>query len=130
MLDFDLASIYGVETKSLNRAVKRNADRFPERFYVSSHSPGVRLFDIAKCDVKAEELIANCDIKMPAAAGVGRGLTPLLSTAHWLSCIRHDDPRENIGAPRRVQNQAQSDLRQAAERRLPLWLARSWPRRA
>jgi hypothetical protein len=48
------------------------------------------------------KLIASCDIKMPAAAGVGRGLTPLLSTARWLSCIRHDDPRENIGAPRRV----------------------------
>jgi hypothetical protein len=32
MLDFDLARIYGVETKSLNRAVKRNADRFPKDF--------------------------------------------------------------------------------------------------
>jgi hypothetical protein len=32
MLDSDLASIYGVETKSLNRAVKRNADRFPKDF--------------------------------------------------------------------------------------------------
>jgi len=30
MLDFDLARVYGVETKSLNRAVKRNADRFPK----------------------------------------------------------------------------------------------------
>jgi hypothetical protein len=32
MLDSDLASIYGVETKSLNRAVKRNAERFPGDF--------------------------------------------------------------------------------------------------
>ena len=32
MLDSDLAPIYGVETKALNRAVKRNADRFPEDF--------------------------------------------------------------------------------------------------
>jgi phage regulator Rha-like protein len=32
MLDSDLASIYGVETKSLNRAVKRNRDRFPKDF--------------------------------------------------------------------------------------------------
>jgi ORF6N domain len=32
MLDSDLAQIYGVETKSLNRAVKRNADRFPKDF--------------------------------------------------------------------------------------------------
>jgi hypothetical protein len=32
MLDSDLAQIYGVETKSLNRAVKRNAERFPKDF--------------------------------------------------------------------------------------------------
>ena len=32
MLDRDLAEIYGVETKALNRAVKRNASRFPSDF--------------------------------------------------------------------------------------------------
>ena len=32
MLDTDLAEIYGVETKYLNRAVKRNIERFPEDF--------------------------------------------------------------------------------------------------
>jgi len=32
LLDRDLATLYGVETKALNQAVKRNADRFPERY--------------------------------------------------------------------------------------------------
>ncbi len=32
MLDRDLAQLYGVETKALNRAVKRNIMRFPEKF--------------------------------------------------------------------------------------------------
>ena len=32
MLDTDLAELYRVPTKSLNLAVKRNADRFPEDF--------------------------------------------------------------------------------------------------
>jgi len=32
MLDADLAAIYGVTTKSLNQAVKRNLDRFPPDF--------------------------------------------------------------------------------------------------
>jgi hypothetical protein len=32
MLDSDLASIYSGETKALNRAVKRNRDRFPKDF--------------------------------------------------------------------------------------------------
>jgi hypothetical protein len=32
MLDSDLANLYDVETKALNRAVKRNAERFPNDF--------------------------------------------------------------------------------------------------
>ncbi len=32
MLDMDLASLYGVQTKVLNQAVKRNSERFPEDF--------------------------------------------------------------------------------------------------
>jgi hypothetical protein len=32
MLDSDLASIYGVETRVLNQAVRRNIERFPEDF--------------------------------------------------------------------------------------------------
>ncbi len=31
-LDFDLAELYQVETRALNQAVKRNADRLPEDF--------------------------------------------------------------------------------------------------
>ena len=32
LLDADLAELYGVETKTLNRAVKRHRDRFPPDF--------------------------------------------------------------------------------------------------
>ena len=32
MLDSDLAALYGVETKNLNKAVQRNLDRFPSDF--------------------------------------------------------------------------------------------------
>ena len=32
MLDRDLAELYGVETRALNQAVRRNIDRFPEDF--------------------------------------------------------------------------------------------------
>ena len=32
MFDTDLAELYAVETKALNKAVKRNRDRFPEDF--------------------------------------------------------------------------------------------------
>ncbi len=32
MLDFDLAEMYGAETKRLNQAVRRNSERFPQDF--------------------------------------------------------------------------------------------------
>ena len=34
MLDSDLAKLYGVDTKTLNRAVKRNLERFPSDFLI------------------------------------------------------------------------------------------------
>lgn len=34
MLDADIAELYGVETKMLVRAVKRNIDRFPADFMI------------------------------------------------------------------------------------------------
>ena len=33
LLDRDLATLYEVETKYINRAVKRNPNRFPDEFY-------------------------------------------------------------------------------------------------
>jgi hypothetical protein len=35
MLDRDLAELYGVETRVLNQAVRRNIERFPEDFMIS-----------------------------------------------------------------------------------------------
>ncbi|MBI3591567.1 MAG: ORF6N domain-containing protein [Candidatus Melainabacteria bacterium] len=35
MLDKDLAELYGVKTKALNQAVKRNIERFPEDFVLN-----------------------------------------------------------------------------------------------
>ncbi len=49
MIDSDLAKLYGVKTKRLNEAVKRNIKRFPEDF----------MFQLT--DEKQSELVANCD---------------------------------------------------------------------
>jgi hypothetical protein len=48
MLDDDLAALYGVETKALVRAVKRNADRFPGdfMFQLNRHE-----FDNLRCQI-------------------------------------------------------------------------------
>jgi hypothetical protein len=38
IVDSELAAIYGVETRTLNQAVKRNIERFPEDFMFQSRS--------------------------------------------------------------------------------------------
>ncbi len=45
LLDSDLADLYGIETKNLNKAVKRNLSRFPQDFMfqlTSDESTGLR----------------------------------------------------------------------------------------
>jgi len=54
MLDRDLAEMYGVETKVLNQAVKRNIQRFPERFYF-------QLSDEEFKDWKSQFVTSNSD---------------------------------------------------------------------
>jgi len=49
MLDSDLAAIYGVTTKVLNQAVKRNIKRFPADFR----------FQLTKAE--RDEVVTNCD---------------------------------------------------------------------
>ncbi len=49
MIDADLAELYGVSTKALNQAVKRNSLRFPEDF----------MFQLSS-DEK-QEVVTNCD---------------------------------------------------------------------
>jgi hypothetical protein len=49
ILDKDLAAIYGVETRALNQAVKRNAERFPQDFrfpLTAEESRGLRSQDV------------------------------------------------------------------------------------
>jgi phage regulator Rha-like protein len=49
MLDSDLAELYGVTTKMLNQAVKRNASRFPKDF----------MFQLT--ETEKSEVVTNCD---------------------------------------------------------------------
>jgi hypothetical protein len=49
MLDADLAELYGVETRALNQAVKRNSERFPDDF----------MFRLTAAE--KSEVVTNCD---------------------------------------------------------------------
>jgi hypothetical protein len=52
MLDSDLASLYGVTTSSLNQAVERNRERFPEDFMFRLEKEDAEFLRFTKCDVK------------------------------------------------------------------------------
>ena len=49
MIDADLAELYGVSTKVLNQAVKRNQERFPDEF----------MFHLTP--EERDEVVTNCD---------------------------------------------------------------------
>ena len=49
ILDADLAEVYGVTTKALNQAVKRNADRFPADF------------SFLLTDLEKAKVVTDCD---------------------------------------------------------------------
>jgi len=49
MFDFDLAEMYGIETRILKQQVRRNMERFPEDF----------MFELSNTEWK--EVITNCD---------------------------------------------------------------------
>jgi len=49
IIDFDLAGLYGVETRRLNEQVKRNSDRFPDDF-VFQLTEEEKAKVIAECD--------------------------------------------------------------------------------
>ena len=79
MIDRDLAELYGVETKRLNEAVKRNIERFPERFR----------FQLTKEEMA--ELVANCDRFNSLKHST------VLSNVHYVGSIK--DPNGGYGYP-------------------------------
>ena len=78
MLDFDLAILYGLETRSLKQQVKRNQERFPIDF----------MFQLTK--IEWAELITNCDkfpekirhYPLPPLAFTEQGVAMLSSVLH------------------------------------------------
>ncbi len=74
MLDFDLAKLYEVETKILNQAVKRNKERFPERFMF-------RLSPIEWENMRSQIVTASHQVKRNIA------VTPFAFTEHGVTML-------------------------------------------
>ncbi|MBU9888668.1 MAG: ORF6N domain-containing protein [Candidatus Omnitrophica bacterium] len=73
MLDSDLAKLYGVKTKSLNLAVKRNKSRFPEDF----------LFQLTK----EETAVLRFQIETSKDARGGRRYLPYVFTEQGVAML-------------------------------------------
>jgi len=74
MLDSDLAELYGVPTKVLNQAVRRNRDRFPEDF----------MFQLTKAEL--ENWRSQIVTSNPAAK-MGLRRNPLVFTEHGVAML-------------------------------------------
>lgn len=71
MLDKDLAELYQVETKNLNRAVKRNIERFPKHFMIQL----------------TEEEVSRCQIGTLKAQGSNIKYLPYAFTEHGVAML-------------------------------------------
>jgi phage regulator Rha-like protein len=100
MLDFDLAGLYGVETKVFNQAVKRNINRFPEDFMFrltaeeweeGNRSQFVTAAEIV--DPKEPQLVDNQEEEMRSqfvTASVkyrNKGILPYAFTEHGVTML-------------------------------------------
>src|SRR5438552_7478585 len=72
MLDFDLAELYGVETRTLKQAVRRNLDRFPTDF----------MFVLSAAEIK--KLVSQTVI--PRVGKLG-GATPMAFTEEGVAML-------------------------------------------
>jgi len=73
MLDVDLAELYGVQTKMLNRAVRRNLERFPGDF----------MFELTSGEVTR----LRCQSGTSNAARGGRRYLPLVFTEQGVAML-------------------------------------------
>jgi hypothetical protein len=83
MLDSDLARLYEIETKALNRAVKRNIDRFPDFF----------MFQLTEDEFES----LRCQIGTSNEGKGGRRYLPFVFTEHGVLIlyIEKNDKRVN-----------------------------------
>lgn len=92
MVDSDLAMLYQVETKALNRAVKRNIKRFPEDFCFQLTTEE---FELLKCQIGTSKIL---DEQKLDGRG-GRRTLPYVFTEQGISMLAsvlHSDVAVNV----------------------------------
>jgi hypothetical protein len=83
LLDYDLASLYGVETRALKQAVKRNLDRFPADF----------MFELSAAEI--EEAVSQNVIPRRDKLG---GAVPMAFTEQGVAMLSRADLARKLEA--------------------------------
>ena len=104
MLDFELAMLYGVETKVLNQAVKRNINRFPDDF----------MFQLTKDELESlrSQIVTSNSLENQ-------------QDINWKSQIVTSNPSHNDGAKILMSQNATSNFAKMGLRRPPYAFTRN-----
>jgi len=88
LLDFDLAALYGVETRVLNQAVRRNADRFPADFMFQLTSEEVeKLSQVVTPSVAGHDVSNSSQIVMSLGKYRGKRYRPYAFTEQGVAML-------------------------------------------
>lgn len=106
MLDRDLAELYGVETRVLNQAVRRNVDRFPKDFMFALTRKEIRnISQIVICsEIKhARNVHVFTEQGVAMLSSVLRSKRAIYVNSHYASFCRAP---ENLGNTQRAGTEA------------------------
>jgi len=88
LLDFDLAALYGVETRALNQAVRRNADRFPADFMFQLSSEETEtLSQLVTPSVAGHDVSNSSQIVMSSGKYRGKRYRPYAFTEQGVAML-------------------------------------------
>ena len=90
MLDNDLAELYGVETKRLTEAVKRNLDRFPDDFMFQLDAAEFATLRSQSATSNEEDPAQDQNLSSQSATSSGRGgrrHQPYVFTEHGVAML-------------------------------------------
>lgn len=88
LLDFDLAALYGVETRVINQAVRRNADRFPADFmFQLSSEEAEMLSQVVTPSVAGHDVSNSSQIVMSSGKYRGKRYRPYAFTEQGVAML-------------------------------------------
>ena len=88
LLDFDLAALYGVETRALNQAVRRNSDRFPADFMFQLSSEETEtLSQLVTPSVAGHDVSNSSQIVMSSGKYRGKRYRPYAFTEQGVAML-------------------------------------------